>query len=763
MENKKLRSSEDSEINSHSTRKVIVLSSSSSSASSSTTNTTLISSHSSSSSSTILQPDFNSDERDEGEYSDGGNLGTKRKLITGSGGQQRVIQSEQSTKGGQVIVPEYGKPRDTGRRGSVSRDTDRHTDHHTTDHHNADYHARARGDATGDRWDKDQAISMLAALSSDDYKLKISAINYLIPKGPFNLDVFGILSAEIIKTNSPVDVRLAALEVLSKINFGKLPLIHSEILMLLRLSYEDLEQEIRCKALKTLESRLNVTTINLGSRPNFKDTTEITRRISAVFPKIDEKFDILSKLSTDLNLIETIFAVLCHVAANDTHRQVRLMAMEILGKVPIKNVRKPILLQAMKKDILKAEQLSETEENSERSGDAAVNLEKSSNKTTTKTRKENNLTSSLMPLLCCGVFAHGIEDQFVKIRFASLISLFSISNQSKSLTNSSICVFLDSLLDECDLIRLTALKFIGRLGKLALTVQNGLESLLAVFDDKNEEIRTEALKIIENNLISSGESGTITETILRTQRCIEAAIFKYPEMEFTSLKAMIKFMQRCQDDNEIGESNYLEFLGNLMQNNLPKYLLPSSLLPNYTSGSLTNVHLIMQIPFLKDEKVKRARLVKIFSRLSIDDAEKLKFLQSVKAVLKCDVCTSFKSRSIDPNSLNGSRLFKLLVVNNDNLECRYEAEKLTKRPFYFLKDSKPVAYLRINSVKIEDKRVLIDDYKLLGSTRHIKIALNTGETFEFKYGTTFVANLQEKPVAKIKIFNLSNNEIMYKQ
>jgi hypothetical protein len=724
MDNKKFRA-DDQEINS---RKVILLSSSSSSSSS----TTIIST---SSSSSIVQPDYEEEEEEEGEYSsekDTNSLGNKRKYITRNA-TLRIVSDNRGIQ--QLTSSEYYNKHNKPTPKNI---------HGTTKSSDI------------------KMISLFSAIASNDHKIKLSAIKSLPPVSLFNKEILKIIQSEITKTSSSIDFRLAALELLNEmvlleqVNVTAIPEV---TVMLLKLSYAEEVEGIKFKALTTLGTLLETKSV---------DWLKVRNLIKFAVPKgskIEDPFDIFSVLPRDFKPLETIFAVLSYVAANDIHRNVRLIAMELLGKIPGAFIHIPFLYQSARKDRQK-----------EGAGLSKIMKKKLGSKI-----KDGKMS---LPLLCCGVFAHGIEDQFVKIRFAALNSLFALLAGSRNnlfIIKSVLCVFLDALLDECDLIRLAALKFIGQLGSLDLTVQSGLESLLAVLDDQNGEIRKEALKIIGNSLIlsetgdpNSSRSATISETILRTQRCIEAAILKYPEMEFDVMEAMINFMYRVK---EVVQRSCNDLLCHFMQSPVPKYMLPSSLLPTYVYGSLSNVHLIMQIPFMEDEKVKQARLVKIVSRMtSVDDGKKLKFLRSIKHLN----AVGGAKKHYEPLQSNGGgggqvfkndqvKLFKLLVTGHGNLESKYEAEKEEeKRAFFFLNEStnppKPVAYFRINSHKIDEyrNRIMIEDYKLMGRVDEVKIALLTAEAlvpFEFKYGDTFVAPINK--ITSFKIINLSNDEIIY--
>lgn len=408
---------------------------------------------------------------------------------------------------------------------------------------------------------------------------------------------------------------------------------------LLRLSYRDPSYLIRCEALRTLNR-----VINQAAPFNWQHLTGLLAPVPtetfnpARYDHLKDPHDILSALPRTFQPNEAVFAVLSHVAANDTHYQVRVVAMDLFAKIPGR-ICGGLVGQSVKKDHYWVDDKNK----------------KNSNSNSTKSMSDK------YPLLCCGVFAHGIEDQFVQIRFSALKSLFCTLQSSlhKSADIVHLSVFLDALLDECDLIRLTALKLLGRLGDLPLTINFGLESLLAVLDDRNMEIREEALKLLQNNLtipLTLTDTQLINETMLRSLRCLEAALMKYPEMEQSALESALKMMSR------LGRAGVMkkcpQFHAALMQTDNPKYLTPPSILgvcvSNSHSGSgissgnshstASTLQLVMQIPFLKDKTAAKIRLVKLASRLP---SSPLTFLKEFREYYSADIVSESESESDD--------------------------------------------------------------------------------------------------------------------
>lgn len=446
---------------------------------------------------------------------------------------------------------------------------------------------------------------------------------------------------------------------------------------LLRLAYKDPNYLVRSEALNTLKW-----VINQSIPFNWKELTVLLDKDPKEsfnenrYEYSNDPHDILSSLPRgSLKPNEIVFSVVSFIASNDTHFQVRLIAMDFFTKISGK-ISQDLIGQSIKKDQCKYDFVDvKSGEGCRSKRSAKVKPESSNSK-----RKSAHISTSKsfkFPLLCCGVFAHGIEDQFVKIRFSSLKSYHNLLLKN-SINNdpTRFCIFLDALLDECDLIRLTALKLLGSLGddELTLTIDFGLESLLAVLDDQNYEIREAALNLIKNNLTISSSKSSSSETMLRSLKCLEAALTKYPEMEKEYLETSLKLVQRTGRDVLIKKCP--EFHSILMQTSHPKYLTPPSILGNLMNNSnnnlMTTIQSIMQIPFLNDETASKIRLVKLASRLPLNPADPLKFLTEFPEIFnkKSWTCDAYE------------KIFKSEIVGkcgNVQFSCDEEQVELFKR------------------------------------------------------------------------------------
>lgn len=629
----------------------------------------------------------------------------------------------------------------------------------------------------------ERLISIFLILSSTENQIRLEYFEKLkeliFPKSQVFLrrQVLKVVEDEIFKKSETEEecCKISALQVLK----GQLWVrsdVHDVCILLLKVITGEFDKSIKCEALSSLEIIMR----NCFNYEIWK--TKLSRVKEDFKDKNNENFgnfEILGQLlKYNFSISELIFSVLSFTGANDIYKQVRLKAIKLIGKIPGKSIRKILILQSLIKDRFKIKELEkysveDEEEESEEEGEVNLN-------TCERRKKFDNNAVPVLPLLCCGVFAHGIEDQFVQIRFNALNSLFSImklkqKNKSKYLFMN---IFLDALLDESDLIRLTALKYLRRFPNgLPLTVDDsalgacaGLDSLLAVLDDQNKEIRREALIIIGNDLILLNRTSSISlnEILLRTLKCLEAALIKYPEMEFLLLESAYKFIDR---HTEIIRKSCSDFFSYLMQCPIPKFMVPNSLLP-YNMGSLSSVHYVMQIPFLPN---KDSRLIRVLSRISCDEIE-----EKIKLIFKDNF---IENPLISPgNDEIEIKLFKLMVPlgNFNNLQCRYESDLLRSKAdnpiekFYFFENNLPKAFFSIKTVKIVSSSscdsVHIEEFKLIGSLDHVQLDLIPNDTilpivYRFKSihgGSCLIADCPKGTLKNsFKILNCTTRKIIY--
>lgn len=376
-----------------------------------------------------------------------------------------------------------------------------------------------------------------------------------------------------------------------------------------------------------------------------------------------------------------LFAVLSFLGANDVDVVVRTEAIKFLGE--LKDVESSLIAQACRKDTI------------------------------------NQFTRAppfKMSLLACGVFAHGIEEQFMQIRMQSLLSLFALAKGEES---TVLCVFIDALLDECDWIRLAALKFIKQLlnagNGIELTLQDGLEALLAALDDLNEAIRKESLLVVASIRLVSSE---ITDAFIRSQRCLQALSSKYPEMESQIVECAFNLASKNLEKIKTTP----ELISHLLGSQDCRYFIPSN---NYSNFS--NVQQAILVALLSDSPSEAKRLaLNLLERFEVPALASI-YLQKEVAMVG-----------------DWPRL-SMLVSRSTDVELRYDTDLVPQPQFYFGKhkayfrpkrvtctpsngESIPFGQLRAVYVEIEDGE-LIGDKKDVDM--NVKLWVNFKETGSF--------------------------------
>ncbi|KAH7986012.1 hypothetical protein HPB49_026164 [Dermacentor silvarum] len=89
---------------------------------------------------------------------------------------------------------------------------------------------------------------------------------------------------------------------------------------------------------------------------------------------------------------------------------------------------------------------------------------------------------SLMGSGACGAFVHGLEDEFLEVRLASLDSLCRLALQFPSFAAQSLDFIVDMFNDEIEEVRLKAIQCLGRISNQIVLREDQLETVLAVLE-----------------------------------------------------------------------------------------------------------------------------------------------------------------------------------------------------------------------------------------------------------------------------------------
>ena len=432
-----------------------------------------------------------------------------------------------------------------------------------------------------------------------------------------------------------------------------------------------------------------------------------------------------AKKSKKIRVNELLFIALAFIGANDFDASVRLAAVNLIGR--LEKINAHLIAQACKKDLL-----------------------------------VNHAFPLKLSVLACGVFAHGIEEQFMKLRLASLNSLYALSAQIDVEDERSfsmvLSVFVDAWLDECDWIRLASLKLTSALLSKRpmhrMQLDGPLEALLAALDDFNEEIRSEALKLL--GCVRTVEN----DAFLRTQRCLKALILKYEEeVHVEALQCAFNFASLNIDAIKQDKA----MLSHLLCT--PDVLFFA---PSLDPSALSTVHQAFLIPILASEPSSNAQAKQLAfnlgARFNVPALEKYiywKYVDFSKLPTQIHMVASYPQREIDA-----------AVRKKTDLDCEEQERFYFPGPTYcrFRRlrcDPSPEEQISVDELKWI--QVEIGDFHVIGSIENVKIGIkNDQDASSVVSGTIPVCGFArfKVPVKQgtasltLRIVNLSNNQEM---
>ncbi|XP_041355136.1 integrator complex subunit 4-like [Gigantopelta aegis] len=191
--------------------------------------------------------------------------------------------------------------------------------------------------------------------------------------------------------------------------------------------------------------------------------------------------------SEDLRLIDDAFAKICNMV-NDISVKVKVQAANVLGSLHL--VSPKFLEQTLDKKLMSS--LRRKKSAHERARDLYQSGEWSTGQkwADDAPREEVNPESiSLMAVGSCGAFVHGLEDEFLEVRNATLDSLCELAAQSPVFAHMSQDSIIDMFNDEIDSVRLNAISSLKKISQHIAIRQDQLEIILGVLQDFSFETR----------------------------------------------------------------------------------------------------------------------------------------------------------------------------------------------------------------------------------------------------------------------------------
>lgn len=190
---------------------------------------------------------------------------------------------------------------------------------------------------------------------------------------------------------------------------------------------------------------------------------------------------------SEIRLIDAAFGKICS-AICDLSMHVRTQAAELLGGM-IK-VSPDFLHQTLDKKLMS--NMRRKKSSHERANEHFASGEWSTGKKWADDSPKDQVqieSVSLMVSGACGAFVHGLEDEFLEVRTASVNSVCRLALLNSEFAVSSLDFLVDMFNDEIEAVRLKSIIALTTIAKHIILREDQLETMLSALEDYSVEIR----------------------------------------------------------------------------------------------------------------------------------------------------------------------------------------------------------------------------------------------------------------------------------
>lgn len=241
----------------------------------------------------------------------------------------------------------------------------------------------------------------------------------------------------------------------------------------------------------------------------------------------------------EIRLVDAAFGRICG-AINDLSMQVRTQAAEFLGDMTM--VSYEFLQQTLDKKLMS--NLRKKRSLHERNLNHFVSGEWSSGKKWADDAPKEFVKAqdvSLMESGACGALVHGLEDEFLEVRTATVETLCRLSMEHPNFAVLSLDFLVDMFNDEIESVRLRAIYSLRNISKHIVLREDQLETMLGALEDFSPEIR-------EGLHLMLGACKMSTQTCLRmVVHKILDVLAKYPQDKESVFGCLQKVGQKHTD------------------------------------------------------------------------------------------------------------------------------------------------------------------------------------------------------------------------
>lgn len=241
----------------------------------------------------------------------------------------------------------------------------------------------------------------------------------------------------------------------------------------------------------------------------------------------------------ELRLIDAAFGKVCG-ALCDLSMQIRTQAAELLGKMT--QVSAEFLHQTLDKKLMS--NLRRKKSFHERSNDLFASGEWSSGKRWGDDAPKEQLEAASISLIAsgaCGALVHGLEDEFLEVRTASVDSMCKLALTNTDFAVTCLDFLVDMFNDEIEDVRLKAIYSLTAISRHIILREDQLEIMLSSLEDYSVDVR-EGLHL----MLGACKVSTQSCLLMVVQKLLDV-LSKYPQDKLSAFGCMRKVGQKHAD------------------------------------------------------------------------------------------------------------------------------------------------------------------------------------------------------------------------
>lgn len=273
------------------------------------------------------------------------------------------------------------------------------------------------------------------------------------------------------------------------------------------------EARVRCAALETLilliekGHQLDVSLYSKVSsviNDDYDNVREVALKVISAISVLYPDYEVNdSQCTLKIRLIDDAFSKICQ-AVYDPSMNVRYIAVKLLGTML--SVGWQLLIQTLDKKLMSNMRRKESFHQMSRkivnSGDWSVGKKWTNDKPLELLNKDDiNFKSRGV----CGAFVHGLEDDFMEVRLASIDSLCKLALARPKFSFHCLDYLVDMLSDEIEAVRLISIQSLTSLASHITLREHQLDIILGALEDFSFEMREGIHKVLASCRFASSE------------------------------------------------------------------------------------------------------------------------------------------------------------------------------------------------------------------------------------------------------------------